>query len=102
VGVAFLLAPLFLFLASFGLVGGPATVTALHNHGPVAGTASSLLSLLQWGSAAVGSGLVALMANGTARPMTAVMMGAALLGFLAAQRAFGWLAIPRPAPAAAD
>jgi DHA1 family bicyclomycin/chloramphenicol resistance-like MFS transporter len=102
VGVAMLIAPLFLFLASFGLVGGPATVTALHNHGPVAGTASSLLSLLQWGSAALGSGLVAVMANGTAMPMTTVMMGAAVLGLLAAQRAFGWLARPGPAAATAD
>jgi DHA1 family bicyclomycin/chloramphenicol resistance-like MFS transporter len=102
VGVAMLLAPLFLFLASFGLVGGPATVTALHNHGPVAGTASSLLSLLQWGSAALGSGLVAAMANGTAVPMTTVMMGAAILGVLAALLAFGRLASPAPASAAAD
>ena len=102
VGVAVLIAPLFLFLASFGLVGGPATVTALHNHGPVAGAASSLLSLMQWGSAALGSGLVAAMANGTALPMTAVMMGAAVLGLLTAQRAFGWLANPATEPAAAD
>jgi DHA1 family bicyclomycin/chloramphenicol resistance-like MFS transporter len=102
VGVAVLVAPLFLFLASFGLVGGPATVTALHEHGPVAGTASSLLSLMQWGSAAVGSGLVAAMANGTALPMTSVMAGAAVLGLLAAQRAFGWLANPAAAAAAAD
>jgi MFS transporter, DHA1 family, multidrug resistance protein len=94
VGVAALLGPLFLFLASFGLVGGPATVTALHDHGPVAGTASSLLSLLQWGSAALGSGLVAAMANGTARPMTTVMAGAALLGVAVAYAAFA-----RPAPA---
>jgi DHA1 family bicyclomycin/chloramphenicol resistance-like MFS transporter len=97
VSVAVLIAPLFLFLASFGLVGGPATVTALHNHGPVAGTASSLLSLMQWGSAALGSGLVAFFANGTARPMVTVMMGAALLGLLVAQQAFG----RRPAPEAA-
>ena len=102
VGVAALLGPLFLFLASFGLVGGPATVTALHNQGPVAGTASSLLSLLQWGSAAVGSGLVAAMANGTARPMTTVMMGAAVLGVLTALLAFGRLAHPPAATAAAD
>jgi DHA1 family bicyclomycin/chloramphenicol resistance-like MFS transporter len=102
VGVAMLLAPLFLFLASFGLVGGPATVTALHNHGPVAGTASSLLSLLQWGSAAVGSGLVAAMANGTALPMTTVMMGAAVLGVLTALLAFGRRAHPRATATAAD
>jgi DHA1 family bicyclomycin/chloramphenicol resistance-like MFS transporter len=102
VGVAMLLAPLFLFLASFGLVGGPATVTALHHHGPVAGTASSLLSLLQWGSAAIGSGLVAALANGTALPMTAVMVGAALLGVLTALLAFGRLASAGPATTAAD
>jgi DHA1 family bicyclomycin/chloramphenicol resistance-like MFS transporter len=102
VGVAVLIGPLFLFLASFGLVGGPATVTALHNHGPVAGTASSLLSLLQWGSAAVGSGLVALMANGTALPMTTVMMWAALFGLVVAVGAFGGLAGARGAAAAAD
>ena len=102
VGVAVLIAPLFLFLASFGLVGGPATVTALHNHGPVAGTASSLLSLMQWGSAALGSGLVAAMANGTARPMTAVMMGAALLGVVVAYAAFARQPAPAAAPAPAD
>ena len=88
VQVTALVAPLFLFLASFGLVGGPATVTALRDHGPVAGTASSLLSFLQWGSAALGSGLVAIMANGTALPMAGVMMGAAVVGLVAAQRAF--------------
>jgi DHA1 family bicyclomycin/chloramphenicol resistance-like MFS transporter len=102
VGVAALIAPLFLFLASFGLVGGPATVTALHNHGPVAGAASSLLSLMQWGSAALGSGLVATMANGTARPMTMVMMGAAVLGVAVAYFAFARPAAPAAAPAAAD
>ena len=94
VQVPVLVAPLFLFLASFGLVGGPATVTALRDHGPVAGTASSLLSFLQWGSAALGSGLVAAMANGTALPMAGVMMGAAVLGLVAAQRAFSRLASP--------
>src|SRR6185312_7789006 len=100
VGVAVLLAPLFLFLASFGLVGGPATVTALHNHGPGAGTASALLSLLQWGSAALGSGLVAAMANGTAGPMTTVMAGAALLGVAVACAAFARPAAPAAAPVA--
>jgi len=102
VGVAVLIAPLFLFLASFGLVGGPATVTALHSHGPVAGTASSLLSLMQWGSAALGSGLVAAMANGTAGPMTTVMAGAALLGVAVACAAFAQPAAPAAAPVATD
>jgi DHA1 family bicyclomycin/chloramphenicol resistance-like MFS transporter len=102
VGVAVLIAPLFLFLASFGLVGGPATVTALHSHGPVAGTASSLLSLMQWGSAAVGSGLVAAFANGTARPMTTVMVSAAIAGLAVAYLAFARPAGPAPLSAAAD
>ena len=97
VGVAALLAPLFLFLASFGLVGGPATVTALHNHGPVAGTASSLLSLLQWGSAALGSGLMAAFANGTALPMTGVMAAAAVVGVGVALLAFARASEPAAA-----
>jgi DHA1 family bicyclomycin/chloramphenicol resistance-like MFS transporter len=100
--VPMLIGPLFLFLASFGLVGGPATVTALRDHGPVAGTASSLLSLLQWGSAALGSGLVAALANGTALPMTGVMMAAAVLGVIVARLAFGRPAAPAAASAAAD
>jgi DHA1 family bicyclomycin/chloramphenicol resistance-like MFS transporter len=84
-----LIVPLFLFLGCYGLVGGPATVIALRDQGPVAGTAASLLSFLQWGASAVGSGLVALLANGTAVPMTVVMMTGAGIAFLVVQRAFG-------------
>jgi DHA1 family bicyclomycin/chloramphenicol resistance-like MFS transporter len=84
-----LIAPLFLFLGCYGLMGGPAVVLALRDHGAVAGTASALLSFLQWGSAALGSGLVALLADGTARPMTEVMAGGSLLGLVAVWRAFG-------------
>ena len=87
--VPVLLGPLFLFLGCYGLVGGPATVLALRDHGPIAGTASSLLSFLQWGSAALGSGLVALLANGTALPMTGVMAGGAAAAFVVVRRAFG-------------
>jgi len=102
VQVPMLVGPLFFFLASFGLVGGPATVTALRDHGPVAGTASSLLSLLQWGSAALGSGLVAALANGTALPMTLVMTGGALAGLAIVIGAFGRRPRPAPTPAVAD
>ena len=97
VQVPVLVGPLFFFLASFGLVAGPATVTALRDHGPVAGAASSLLSLMQWGAAALGSGLVAALANGTALPMAAVMGGGALVGLLIALTAFAHLAPPAPA-----
>jgi DHA1 family bicyclomycin/chloramphenicol resistance-like MFS transporter len=84
-----LIGPLFLFLGTFGLVGGPATVVALRDHGPVAGTAASLLSFMQWGSAALGAGMVAAMANGTAMPMASVMLGGALLAFVVVLNAFG-------------
>ncbi len=87
--VPVLIAPLFLFLGSYGLMGGPAVVLALRDHGAVAGTASALLSFLQWGAAALGSGLVALLADGTARPMTLVMTGGSIAGFIAVLRAFG-------------
>jgi DHA1 family bicyclomycin/chloramphenicol resistance-like MFS transporter len=100
--VPVLVGPLFLFLASFGLVGGPAVVTALRDHGSVAGTASSLLSLLQWGAAAIGSGLVAAFANGTALPMTGVMMAAAVVGVLVAQQAFARRTAPAAVSAPAD
>jgi DHA1 family bicyclomycin/chloramphenicol resistance-like MFS transporter len=97
--VPLLVGPLFLFLGCYGLVGGPATFLALRDHGAVAGTASSLLSFLQWGSAAVGSGLVAAMANGTALPMTGVMLGGALVAFVVVQRAFNRPAARVLAPA---
>ena len=48
-----------------------------------------MLSLLQWGAAALGSGMVALLANGTALPMTGMMAVGAVLGLLSARRAFG-------------
>jgi hypothetical protein len=57
---------------------------------------------MQWGSAALGSGLVAAMANGTARPMTTVMAGAALLGVVVAWTAFARPTGPAGATAAAD
>jgi DHA1 family bicyclomycin/chloramphenicol resistance-like MFS transporter len=95
--VPLLIGPLFLFLGCYGLVGGPSVVLALRDHAAVAGTAASLLSFLQWGSAAVGSGLAAAMADGTARPMTYVMMGGAFAALLAVRFAFGG----RPSPATA-
>jgi DHA1 family bicyclomycin/chloramphenicol resistance-like MFS transporter len=64
-------------------------VVALRDHGAVAGTAASLLSFMQWGSAALGAGLVAAMANGTAMPMAGVMLGGALLAFVVVLNAFG-------------
>ena len=80
--------PLMLFTASYGLVGGPSTVLALRDHGPVAGTAAGLLSFLQTSASTVFSGLIGLLANGTALPMTGLMMVGAGCGLMAARRAF--------------
>ncbi len=94
--VPVLIGPLFVFLACFGLVGGPSVVLALRDHAAVAGTASALLSFLQFGSAALGSGLVAALANGTALPMTGMMAVGACGGLLCARRAFRPRAVPAP------
>ncbi len=94
--VPVLLAPLFVFLACFGLVGGPSVVVALRDHGQISGTASALVSLLQWGAAALGSGMVAFLANGTALPMTGMMAVGAIFGLVSARRAFR----PPPVPTA--
>jgi DHA1 family bicyclomycin/chloramphenicol resistance-like MFS transporter len=83
-----LLPLLLVFLACYGLVGGPSTVLALRDHGAVAGTAAALMSFLQMGSAALGSGLIGLLADGTARPMTGLMTAGAGCGLVAAHRAF--------------
>ena len=83
-----LMPPLMVFTACYGLVGGPSTVLALRDHGPVAGTAAALMSFLQTGASTLGSGLIGLLANGTALPMTGLMMLGAGCGLLAARRAF--------------
>jgi DHA1 family bicyclomycin/chloramphenicol resistance-like MFS transporter len=88
VSLPLLLPLLFVFLACYGLVGGPSTVLALRDHGAVAGTAAALMSFLQMGSAAIGSGLIGLLADGTARPMTGLMTAGAACGLIAAHRAF--------------
>jgi DHA1 family bicyclomycin/chloramphenicol resistance-like MFS transporter len=91
-----MLPPLFVFLVCYGLVGGPSTVLALRDHGAVAGTASALMSFLQMASASLGTGLVAVLANGTAAPMTGIMAAGACAGLLAARRAFRGRPAPTP------
>jgi len=70
--------PLFLVMGGYGLAVSPATVMALKDQGAGAGTASALLSFLQWGGSAVGSTFVADFADGTALPMG---LAIALSGF---------------------
>jgi len=61
--------PLFAVMAGYGLAVSPVTVLALKDQGATMGTASALLSFLQWGGSAIGSTFVADFADGTALPM---------------------------------
>lgn len=68
-----LLACLFLFMTSLGLVNPNANAAAMASHGQVAGTASALLGMLQFGGAALtGTGL-GLWSDGGVAALTTVM-----------------------------
>jgi DHA1 family bicyclomycin/chloramphenicol resistance-like MFS transporter len=82
--VPILVPPLMVVTAGYGLVVGPATVLALRDHRTHAGTASALLSSMQWAASAAGSAAVAAFANGSAGPMTAAITAGGLAGFLVA------------------
>jgi DHA1 family bicyclomycin/chloramphenicol resistance-like MFS transporter len=69
----YLLPVLFAFQTCTGIVSGPAIVVALHEHGSVAGAASALMMCVIVGFGALGSAFVALLADGTAMPMAAVI-----------------------------
>jgi DHA1 family bicyclomycin/chloramphenicol resistance-like MFS transporter len=80
-----LLVPLFLFIAVNGLIFPNSSATALAHQGHRAGTASSLMGMLQWGVACLSSFLVSFLHNGTALPMAGVMLGSGLAGWLILQ-----------------
>jgi DHA1 family bicyclomycin/chloramphenicol resistance-like MFS transporter len=90
-----LLPPLFVCVASVGLVGPNTTAAAMAPHGQIAGSASALLGTLQFLVGAGAGALVGLLDNGTALPMAGViaLCGIAalttfqLLAFRPAQRA---------------
>jgi MFS transporter, DHA1 family, multidrug resistance protein len=65
--------------AGLAFVGTPGTVLALDPHGEKAGTASALMGTIQFGLGAAGAGLISLLFDGTAVPLTATMAGCALL-----------------------
>lgn len=64
------------------------TVTALHLHGHVAGTASALIGTAGFACGAAASGLVSLFADGTAMPMLGVMALLATVSMVAGRIAF--------------
>jgi DHA1 family bicyclomycin/chloramphenicol resistance-like MFS transporter len=85
-GLAGLLVPLFVFVASVGLVGPNTAAAAMAPYGRVAGSASALMGVLQFVVGAGAGALVGLLSNGTALPMAGVIAAcgvAALLTFQA-------------------
>ncbi|MCD8494282.1 MAG: multidrug effflux MFS transporter [Burkholderiaceae bacterium] len=80
--IAVLLVPLWLAIASLGFIGANATAIAMRASQSQAGSGSALIGVLQFGCAFIASGLVALTENGTAWPMTIVMMICSTAAFL--------------------
>jgi MFS transporter, DHA1 family, multidrug resistance protein len=81
-GLILLLAGIFVFVASLGLIGPNATALALEDHAARAGLASALMGTLQFGAAALAA-LASSLGSGSAIPMALTMAGAALLGYAA-------------------
>ncbi|MBC7661718.1 MAG: multidrug effflux MFS transporter [Chitinophagaceae bacterium] len=79
------LIPIFCFLASLNFIGPNALAGALATQGHQAGTASALYGCLQWSLASGSAFLVSYFHNGTAMPMTGVILGCGLVSALAFQ-----------------
>jgi MFS transporter, DHA1 family, multidrug resistance protein len=79
------LLPLFLYIATLGFVFPNSSAGALAHQGRRAGTASSLFGAVQWSCACISSLLVSLFHNGTALPMTGIILVCGILGFLVLQ-----------------
>lgn len=74
--------PLFLFMASLGMIFPNSTAGALSKQGAMAGTASALIGSLQYGLAAISSSLVSSLNNGTTLPVTLLIGGCGIAAFL--------------------
>lgn len=72
--------PLFVFVASIGMVMPIAAALAMASQGRAAGSASALIGTLQFGGGALTGALVGVFHNGTAVPMAMVMGLAGLAG----------------------
>jgi DHA1 family bicyclomycin/chloramphenicol resistance-like MFS transporter len=82
-GVPGTLLPLFVSMASFGLVMPNATVGALARQGAHAGSASAVMGTLQFMLGATSGLLVGLLSDGTARPMALLMLAGAVAANIA-------------------
>ena len=89
-GLMGLVAPLFLFSASAGLIVANSIVGALNSFPHVAGAVSALIGALHYGTGILGSMLVGALADGTPKPMALVM---AFFGVASMACAF-WLVKP--------
>lgn len=76
-------APLFVFIASLGMVFPNSTAGALAGQGHQAGTASAVLGVIQYGGAAVASGLVGALHALTAAPLQTTIGLCGVLSLLA-------------------
>jgi MFS transporter, DHA1 family, multidrug resistance protein len=85
-----LLAPMFLALSTIPLIGAASVSIAMGGAGDVRGSASALIGVLQFGLAALVSGAVGLLHDGTAYPMTGAIFACAAAG------ALGLVFIPAP------
>lgn len=81
-GFVGLLVPLFFSVASLGFIAPNTTAAAMALHGRIAGAASALLGILQFGVGALSVGLVGLFADGSARPMGLVIAACGIGAFL--------------------
>jgi DHA1 family bicyclomycin/chloramphenicol resistance-like MFS transporter len=86
-GFAGIVVPLFFFVASLGFIVPNTTVLAMAPHGPVAGSASALYGVFQFGLGALAGGLVGLLNNGTAVPLGIVIAACGLSAFVVHQTA---------------
>ncbi len=85
-GLPGLVAPMFAFTAMNGLVVANSIGGAMTNYPRRAGTVSALVGFLQYGAGIAGSGLIGAFADGTPRPLGAVI---ALAGLASAACAWG-------------
>ena len=81
-GLAGLLGPLFVYIASLGFVLPNVIATALGPQGGNAGTASALLGTLQFGAGATVGVLLGALGDGTAVPMASLIAACGLSAFL--------------------
>jgi DHA1 family bicyclomycin/chloramphenicol resistance-like MFS transporter len=83
VRLAGIVAPLFGFIASLGLIFPNSAALALAPHGERAGSAAALLGTVQFSLATLASVLVGALDDGTARPMAGVILLCATGSFVA-------------------